>query len=85
MSLQPKIVFIHEESKALHARLERLVKGRKIRVAGDWNGQPWGRSKPSKRGKEYVVRGAGLDVQWGVFLWLEGERLSIRADEVEWL
>lgn len=75
---------IHNESCGLHDRLNDLVRGKWIVVTSDWNGQPFGRSKASKKGHAYKVRGAELDVHWGIFLWLEGQNLSIRANEVEW-
>lgn len=76
---------IHFQSKKLTDDLVALVKGRKIRITSNWNGQPWGRSKPKKTGHVYTVRSGSLDPQWGIYLWLEGERLSIRENEVEWL
>lgn len=76
---------MHSDSKDLHARLQGLVKGRKVRIASNYNGQPYGRSRKALTGQVFEVERAGLDPHWGIYLFLKGERLSIRANEVEWL
>lgn len=63
-----------------------LVKGRRVRIlsASHYNGQPFGSSRPALRGKVFTVEAAHVD-NWGMNLKLKGERLSIRAGEVEFL
>ena len=85
MRVDDELKVIDQASKDLEARLEALVVGRSVCIASDWNGQPWGRSRPSMRGQTMVVERARLDPHWGIFLFLKGERCSIRAKEVEWL
>jgi len=70
---------------ALELKLNTEISGRPVRITSDWNGQPYGRSRKSMRGREMTVERAHVDPHWGVFLFLRGERSSIRAEEVEWL
>lgn len=76
---------IHQESIELQRRLIDLVKNRFVEVKSDWNGQPFGNSRPSLKGKRFKVESADLDVHNGILLWLEGQRLSIRESEVSWV
>jgi hypothetical protein len=41
--------------------LEASLKGRKVRVLSNFNGQPWGRSKPSLKGKVFEVERVHYD------------------------
>lgn len=70
---------------ALELALNTEVSGRPVKILSDWNGQPYGRSRRSFKGREMTVERAHVDPHWGVYLFLRGERVSIRAEEVEWL
>ena len=49
-----------QQIAALELRAVNLVKGRKVRIVGDWNGQPYGSSKPSRTGKVFTATGVSL-------------------------
>lgn len=61
-----------------------LVIGRKVEIVSPFNGQPYGSSRKSQKGKIKIVTGLHLD-SGGVYLQIEGERLCIRLDEVRFL
>lgn len=75
------------EVKRLLDALEASLKGRKVRILSNYNGQPWGGSKPSLKGKVLKVERVYYD-GWPscpVTLLLEGQRLYIRFNQVEFL
>lgn len=44
-----------QEIEVLQKFLLENFKGKKIRIISDWNGQQFGTSKPSKKGKIYTI------------------------------
>ena len=44
-----------EFCKQLHDRAMEIVGGRKVRIVSNWNGQPFGESRPSRYGQEFTV------------------------------
>jgi hypothetical protein len=70
----------------LRMRATSLVIGRPVRILSDYNGQPYGRSRKSMKGREMTVERVGsIDPHWGISLFLRGERVAIWESEVEWL
>src|ERR1700675_4293680 len=70
----------------LRMRATSLVIGRPVRILSDYNGQPYGRSKKSMKGREMTVERVGsIDPHWGISLFLRGERVAIWESEVEWI
>ena len=70
----------------LRMRATSLVIGRPVRIISDYNGQPYGRSRKSMKGREMTVERVGsIDPHWGISLFLRGERVAIWESEVEWL
>lgn len=71
------------DAVAAHNLAESMLKGRSIRIVSDYNGQPYGSSKPSLCGQECVVEQVNFDMQWGISLKLKNHSLYIKLDEVE--
>lgn len=79
-----------EEMARLDRNINDMLAGRRVRITSDYNGQPYGSSRPSLRGKEYCVRAAFFSGEGGyrpeITLWLDGpDHLTnaVRLDEVE--
>lgn len=83
--MKEKIQELFDQAKKTDRALNDLVKGEQVRILSDWNGQLHGRSRKSMKGKTFEVAHATIDPYWGVYLFLEGERVSIMAKEVEFL
>jgi len=76
--------------KACHEDARKTAVGRMVRVATDINGQPYGRSKPSQKGRTFKIVGVLLDIAHEApTLWLESElysgTLACSVDDVELL
>ena len=85
MDIGATVQTIAGEQRRLLDSVRKLVQGKRVRIIGNWNGQPIGCSKPSKKGCEYTVKNALFDFQGHVFFMLEGERCSISALDVEFI
>lgn len=72
-------------AEILQLSADALVMGRSVRILSDYNGQPYGTSKPSLRGETRIVERVHIDTHLGFSLFLQGERVSIPTNEVEWL
>lgn len=70
------------EVQRIHAELSKRYVGKKATIVSDYNGQDYGSSRPSQRGKTVEVHSVFLDSH-GVFFFVYGERQSLRADELE--
>jgi len=74
------------DADILKLKADTLVIGRPVRILSDYNGQPYGKSRKSLKGTVMTVERVGtIDPHWGVSLFLRGERVAIREDEVEFL
>jgi hypothetical protein len=76
---------IATQANALRKEADELVKGRRVRIVINWNGQPIGFSRPNKCGKEYTVTHSYIDQHYGVCLFLEGEQTSIPVAGVDFI
>lgn len=76
-----RICYLHTQSLRLEEEANALLVGQKVRVLTDYNGQPYGSSKPSLKGHIFTVTSVlfGYNVQ----ISLEGQRLFLNLDEVE--
>lgn len=83
--MKQRMLAAKQKAFEMELELNTLVSGRPVKILSDWNGQPYGRSRRSMKGREMTVERAHVDAHWGVYLFLRGERVSIRAEEVEWL
>ena len=54
-------------------KIRTSLKGRKVEILSNYNGQPHGRSKPSQRGNVLTVRDATLD--------LDGSDIALQLEE----
>jgi hypothetical protein len=72
------------DAEILQLKADALVIGRPVRILSDYNGQPYGRSKRSLKGETRTAERLHIDSH-GIYLFLRDERVSIPADEVEWL
>jgi hypothetical protein len=61
---------IASQKEADH-ELRGMCNGRMVRITADYNGQPFGCSRPNLKGKEFEVRNAFFD-DHSITLWLEG-------------
>jgi hypothetical protein len=84
-SIKRELLSVFSEVKALQLKVDALVVGRPVRIMSDYNGQPYGRTRRSLRGETRTAERVHIDPHWGFSLFLRGERLSIKVDEVEWL
>jgi hypothetical protein len=87
MGEHEEIAACASEVKRLLDGLESRLKGRRVRILSNYNGQPWGSSKRSLKGKVLEVERIYYD-GWPscpVTLALKGHRLFIRFNEVEFL
>lgn len=48
----------------LQAKANALVAGRRVLITGDWNGQPHGSSRPSRKGKIFTAHTIYLNGFW---------------------
>jgi hypothetical protein len=84
--LKEELAKLLKEQADLQLRASALVTGRPVRILSDYNGQPYGRSRRSMKGREMTVERVGtIDPHWGISLFLRGERLAVWDKEVEWL
>jgi hypothetical protein len=84
--LKEELAKLVKAQNDLRMRATSLVIGRPVRILSDYNGQPYGRSRPSMKGREMTVERVGsIDPHWGISLFLRGERVAIWESEVEWL
>jgi hypothetical protein len=85
-NLKEELSKLLKDQVDLHQKANALVVGRPVRILSEYNGQPYGRSRRSMKGREMTVESvASIDPHWGINLFLRGERVSIREKEVEWL
>ncbi len=71
------------EAVAAFDSATNVLKGRSVRITGNYNGQPYGSSKPNLKGQIKTIERLHFDMQWGISLKLGGCRLFIKLDEVE--
>lgn len=61
--------------------------GRRVKIVSNFNGQPFGSSRPKLTGREfeiaYISIGGAKHAE--VYIFLKGERLSVRPNEIEFL
>ena|SRR5271157_1663306 len=85
-NLKDKLAELIQDQQNLQLKASALVIGRPVRILSDYNGQPYGRSRKSMKGREMTVERVGsIDPHWGISLFLRGERVAIWEKEVEWL
>jgi hypothetical protein len=72
-------------AEILQLQADALMVGRSVRIQSEYNGQPYGRSKRTLRGETRIVERVNIHTYGGFSLFLQGERLAISANEVEWL
>jgi hypothetical protein len=84
--LKAELAKLLKDQANIQSRATALVIGRPVRIKSDYNGQPYGRSRKSMKGREMTVERVGtIDPHWGISLFLRGERVAIWESEVEWL
>lgn len=74
----------HSEIRALQNKLEGIFIGRTARIVSNYNGQPYGCSKPSLKGHEAEIEAIYCDPTRSTpSLKLQGHDLYLGLDEVE--
>jgi len=76
--LQKKAQLIKNLEKSAYS----VAVGKIIKITSGYNGQMYGNSKPSLKGKEFEVTGVSIDGS-GVWLWLKGHDVGVHLNEVE--
>lgn len=83
-----KLTWLSERVEELEAEAERLIVGRAVRVRADINEQPFGLSKPSLKGKAFVVAAVFLTPVPSVWLKTEKGRIlgvGVAITDVEFI
>lgn len=74
------------KAKDLQNKAEVLVKGKRVKIVSNYNGQDYGRSKPALTGQIFEVTSIHIDgLHRGGWLFIKGQRLGLGFDEVEWV
>jgi len=84
--LKHEIVTYISKIKAIEVSVKEMLIGRQARIISDYNGQLYGHSKPSLRGKVITIKYASID-SLGCSVW-DGDwnnRAYIGIDEIEFL
>jgi hypothetical protein len=63
--------------------LKALLVGRSAKIMSDYNGQPYGSSKPSMKGQIKSITDVHLDAHSGVSVLLVGCQLYIPLDQIK--
>lgn len=82
--LRNQLQDLNQVAISLEDKAGKLAKGKWVEVTSDFNGQPFGRSKKSLRGKQFQVRTVILD-RHGVTLWIGKELLACRITDVRFM
>jgi len=74
---------LQKQRDLIYQLAKKVVTGRMVKILSNYNGQPYGSSRPSMKGEVVAVTGVcpGSDLQ----LWLLGYNCSISLDEVEFI
>lgn len=83
--LRSEVVKLREQAAFYIAAIHRILVGKKAVVLSDYNGQPYGSSRPSMKGKEIEIRSISMD---GIALdridvLPEGHRCYLPLEELE--
>ena len=78
---------LHLSAIKLHSEsIRKALEGKRYKIISDFNGQPYGHSKPSLKGKVFVVRGVVVDEYEDVSVWNGNiDHCFINLDEVEFI
>ena len=69
------------EVQRIERELAQAYVGRTATIVSNYNGQDYGSSRPSKRGKTVEICRVHIDAS-GVYFFVRGERLSLREEEL---
>jgi hypothetical protein len=83
-SLKAELLKAMQQVMEINQDAQEAIIGKKVRITSNYNGQPYGRSRPSLRGKIFTVSGVEIGARC-TFLWLKDQRLSIDLDDVEFV
>jgi hypothetical protein len=71
---------------AIQTAASMLAKGKRVKIVSAYNGQDYGRSRPSLTGKIVEVESIHIDpLHGGGCLFVKGQNLGLGFDEVEWV
>lgn len=81
MNMKQQILDISREINKLNRDLELLCVGQEITITSNYNGQPYGRSRPSQKWNKTTIEGVRA---LGDCVWfsIKSEDLSLSLDEV---
>jgi hypothetical protein len=87
VELKARLRALALQCKALHDEAQALCRGREAKVVSGFNGQEFGRSKPSLRGKTLVVESACLygDGTFSFCTWDSRVNAGFGPEDVEFL
>lgn len=69
------------ELARIEAALNKRYAGKRAVITSSYNGQPYGRSRPSMLGKTVVIE--DVIVSDSILVVIEGESVALRPDELE--
>lgn len=69
------------ELERIGAALNKRYAGKRAVITSSYNGQLYGRSRPSMIGKTVVIE--GVIVSDSILVFIEGESVALRPDELE--
>ncbi|KKK88912.1 hypothetical protein LCGC14_2738380 [marine sediment metagenome] len=76
-ALQNQVLDVHNTAQA-------MMIGKQVKILSDFNGQPYGRSKKSLKGKTFFVISVEID-RFQIWLFLKDMRCGIDSKEVEFI
>jgi hypothetical protein len=79
-----RVMNSHRSIQTTYGGVRAELIGKRARIISDWNGQPYGRSKPSQEGKEAKIVQVEMDPSDDEpSVLLEGYNLYIALGEIE--
>jgi hypothetical protein len=64
-----RAIEIKDQVAQLNKELNTLLQGQTVEIISDFRDQPFGRNKPSQKGKTVTIRSASIDEQWNI-IWV---------------
>ena len=84
MIIRSEIEAASRQVRAINTKWNMLLAGVRVRILSKYNGQPFGISKKPLTGETRKIEDVNITAE-GVYLRLEGERLYIGLEEVDFV
>lgn len=83
--IKTKLRELHSEARELERKATTQVAGLKAMITSNYNGQPYGRSKPSMKGKIVTVTDCYLDHYDEPYVFVKGLRVALSINEIRFM